>query len=100
MALSESLLALATLFAALAGAVFAFVAWSKRPRYRRGRQGSGVKATHSSASFHKYLGRTDEGSSLSVRSPRKRTGLGGVPVADVDGDNWVGGAEVPFEAVR
>lgn len=98
---SELLIAAALLLTCLSGALLALVLWLKRPRYRRGRRGRTVLVSvNPSAPPAHYPSRPDEGSLLSSRPPRMTADEGSVPVADVEDDSWVGGAEVLQRATR
>lgn len=99
---SELLIATALLLTCLSGALLALVLWLKRPRYRRrGRRGRTVLVSvNPSAPPAHYPSRPDEGSLLSSRPPRMTDDEGSVPVADVEDDSWVGGAEVLLRATR
>ncbi len=94
MALTELLLVVAAILAALSGAIFILVLVNQRPRYRRGREASWARVNLSSSALLTHIPRRrDEGSSLLLHSPRTRSAVLDGSVADVVDDTWVSGAE-------
>ena len=94
MALTELLLVVAAILAALSGAIFTVVLVNQRPRYRRGREVAGAWVNLSSSALLTHIPcRRDEGSSMSLHSPRTRSAVLDGSVADVVDDTWVSSAE-------
>lgn len=88
----ELLLIAAVALTGLSGAMLALVLWVTRVPRRRGRHTRSRRATSPLALFAANPSRPDEGSLPSARPPRTRSGISGVPVADVEDDSVVRGA--------